>query len=342
MARGAGGRVAVLGSANADLVIGVARLPAPGETVLAGSLQTIPGGKGANQAAAAARLGAPTEFLGRVGDDGNGGMLLAALRGAGAGTAAAVEAAGEPSGTATVFLLPGGENSIVVCGGANMSEAWELTPAMRAELEAASVLLLQREVPEKVNAAAAQAAKGVAGAGPATVVLDAGGADGPLSPELLAAVDVLSPNETELARITGLPTDTDGQVVAASKALLDRTGSGVAAVITKLGARGSIFVGDPGLGAAEGGARREAWFQPALSVANVVDTTGAGDCYTAAVGSRLAAGAPVAEAMRFASAAGALCVQTLGAMPSMPSLAETQELAETWPDGGGASRSLEA
>ena len=153
------GRVAVLGSANADLAIRVARLPAPGETLLAGGLQTIPGGKGANQAAAAARQGAPTEFLGRVGDDGNGGMLLAALREAGAGTAAAVEAAGEPSGTAAVFLLPGGENSIVVCGGANMSEAWEVTPAMRAELEAAAVLLLQREVPEGVNAQAAQAAK---------------------------------------------------------------------------------------------------------------------------------------------------------------------------------------
>ncbi len=317
------GRAAVLGSANADLAIRVARLPAPGETLLAGGLQTIPGGKGANQAAAAARLGAPTEFLGRVGDDGNGGMLLAALREAGAGTAAAVEAAGEPSGTAAVFLLPGGENSIVVCGGANMSEAWEVTPAMRAELEAAAVLLLQREVPEGVNAQAAQAAKSTG----STVILDAGGADGPLSAELLAAVDVLSPNETELARITGLPTDSDDQVVAASKALLDRPGSGVAAVITKLGARGSIFVGDPALGAGQDAGRRTAWFQPAFPVAEVVDTTGAGDCFTAAVGARLAAGATVAEAMRFASAAGALCVQTLGAMPSMPSLEATERLA---------------
>lgn len=316
------GRVAVLGSANADLAIRVARLPAPGETLLAGGLQTIPGGKGANQAAAAARLGAPTEFLGRVGDDGNGGMLLAALREAGAGTAAAVEAAGEPSGTAAVFLLPGGENSIVVCGGANMSEAWEVTPAMLAELEAAAVLLLQREVPEGVNAQAAQAAKSTG----STVILDAGGADGPLSAELLAAVDVLSPNETELARITGLPTDSDGQVVAASRALLGRPGSpGVAAVVTKLGARGSIFVGDPALGAGEGAGRCDAWFQPAFPVVAVVDTTGAGDCFTAAVGARLASGATVAEAMRFASAAGALCVQTLGAMPSMPSLEATLE-----------------
>lgn len=323
------GRVAVLGSANADLAIRVARLPAPGETLLAGGLQTIPGGKGANQAAAAARLGAPTEFLGRVGDDGNGGMLLAALREAGAGTAAAVEAAGEPSGTAAVFLLPGGENSIVVCGGANMSGAWEVTPAMRAELAAASVLLLQREVPEGVNAEAAKAAKaGTAGpGGSSTVILDAGGADGPLSAELLAAVDVLSPNETELARITGLPTDSDDQAVAASKALLDRPGSGVAAVITKLGARGSIFVGDPALGAGQDAGRRTAWFQPAFPVAEVVDTTGAGDCFTAAVGARLAAGVTVAEAMRFASAAGALCVQTLGAMPSMPSLEATERLA---------------
>jgi ribokinase len=218
--------IAVVGSVNADLVI-VSRLPRPGETVSAtGGGVTLPGGKGANQAATAGKLGYPTLFVGQTGRDAAAGLLREALAGCGVSLehTASVDA---PTGQAVIILQPGGENSIVIVGGAN--KAWAAPPeaaldAVRgsaaqcsavqrsagssqrltlcrcAQVRGAGLLLLQREVPESVSLAAARAA---AAAG-VPVVLDAGGDDEAISDDLLRCVTFFSPNETELVRGSAL------------------------------------------------------------------------------------------------------------------------------------------
>ncbi len=179
-------------------------------------------------------------------------------------------------------------------------------------MRAAGLLLLQREVPESVSLAAAAAAH----AAGVPVVLDAGGDETPISDALLACVTILSPNETELARLTGMPTDGgDAAVLAAARALQAR---GVTHVLVKLGSHGSLLVPPE----AEGAPIR----QPALRAAKVVDTTGAGDCFTAAFGVALMEGMGHAAALRFASAAACVCVQRMGAMPSLPSRQEVEAL----------------
>lgn len=147
----------VLGSVNADLVLTVDRLPKEGETMGASSLETFPGGKGANQAAAAARVGYPTYFVGQVGRDANAPLLKESLLGCGVNLQHLREVDG-PSGTALILLQRSGENSIVIVGGANQAD-WQLSDAATAQLRAAGALLLQREVPEAVNVHVAQLAK---------------------------------------------------------------------------------------------------------------------------------------------------------------------------------------
>jgi ribokinase len=286
----------VLGSVNADLYVEIDRLPLPGETLPGGGAAVRPGGKGANQAAAAARLGCPVRFVGQVGSDTFAADLRAALAGARVDTAALATVPG-PTGQAFILLQRGGENSIIIVGGAN--RAWDAPPAGFADLLAgAGTLLLQREVPPSVNLAAARAARGAG----IPVVLDAGGDDGPLPAELLPLLTVVSPNESELARLTGMPTGTHDEVLAAARAL---QAAGCGTVLVKLGARGCLLVG------------REVLAQDAFRVP-VVDTTGAGDCFTGAYTAALIAGLPEGERLRQACAAAALCVQGKGALPSMP------------------------
>ncbi|KAL6755954.1 Ribokinase-like protein [Haematococcus lacustris] len=300
--------IVVVGSVNADLVLPIERLPLPGETLAAASLETVPGGKGANQAAAAAKLGYPTFFVGQVGCDANGVMLREALKSAGVDTTFLRQVPGS-SGTALILLQQSGENSIIIVGGANQG-GWELGPEAQAAIAGAGALLLQREVPEHVNIQAAQLAK-TAGV---PVYLDAGGVDAPLASDLLACLTLLSPNETELARLTHLRTDTEEEIQAAAQKL---QAQGVTSVLVKLGAQGSLLL--PGAGQA-------AVRQPALPAPQVVDTTGAGDCFTAAYAVAALEGKPAAEALRFASAAGCICVQRSGAQPSLPSREEVDAL----------------
>ena len=298
------------------------RLPKPGETLAAsGGGHYLPGGKGANQAAAAARLGHATALIGQVGSDGAGELLRGALAEAGVELGLLSTTAAAPTGQAIILLQPGGENSIIIVAGANA--AWSAPPlsALAALADCGCCLLLQREIPDSVNLAAARAAH----AAGVTVVLDAGGADGPLDPELLACVSILSPNETELSRLVGLPTTERGGepseplVLAAAAALQSQ---GVGTVLVKLGANGSMLVPP-----APGAPLR----QPALHAQSVVDTTGAGDCFTAAFAVALTEGLSSAEALRFASAAACICVQRLGAMPSLPSRGEVDALLASQP-----------
>jgi ribokinase len=295
------GHLLVVGSANADLYVELDRLPAPGETLPGRNAAVRPGGKGANQAAAAARLGLTTRFAGRLGSDAFAAPLREALAGAGVDLSPARAVAG-PTGQAFILLQRGGENSIIIVGGAN--RAWESTPDL--PVRGAGAVLLQREIPASVNLHAAHAAR----AAGVPVVLDCGGDDEPLPADLLPLIDVLSPNESELARLTGLPTADDAAVLAAARALQAR---GVGTVLVKLGARGCLLVpraGEP--------LRQDAFRVP------VVDTTGAGDCFTAAYTVGLVEALPEAARLRLACAAAALCVQGLGALPSMPTRAAVE------------------
>lgn len=296
----------VLGSLNADLYVEIERIPQPGETLAGSGAAVRPGGKGANQAAAAARLGFPTLFAGHHGTDPFAPALVAALRESGADTALLTAVPG-PTGQAFILLQQGGENSIILVGGAN--QAWDgLGAAITTAIRSAGALLLQREIPEAINLAAVQ----IAAAAGVPVVLDAGGVEGPLPAALLAGLTVLSPNESELARLTDLPTATDEQVLTAARRL---QAQGVGSVLVKLGARGCLLL-QP-----DGAVLRQQVFK-----VPVVDTTGAGDCFTGAYTVAMLEGQEPAARLRFACAAAGICVQGLGAMPSMPGRTSVMEL----------------
>ncbi|KAK9812771.1 hypothetical protein WJX72_003419 [[Myrmecia] bisecta] len=269
-----------------------------GETISASTLNVYPGGKGANQAAAAGKLGYPTYFLGQVGQDAHAGLLRNALEDSGVDISC-LRAVDGPSGSAVILLQPSGENSIIIVGGANMSQ-WELVDEGRQLLQSAGGILLQREIPEEVNIMVAQVAKEAG----VPVLLDCGGMEGPISEDLLKLLSVLSPNETELARMTGKPTESDSEVEAAARQLLEQ---GVDTVLVKRGSQGSMLV-----------TGRDNIKQPIFKVDKVIDTTGAGDCYTGAYSVAVLEGMEPAEALQFAAAAASVCIQRQGAMPSLP------------------------
>lgn len=274
--------VIVVGSLNTDVTIRAPRIPAPGETVLASGVVEEPGGKGANQAAAAAALGADTHLVGAVGDDGRGRAALAALVESGV-RVEEVLTVDAPTGAAYVTVDDRGENTIAVHSGANGL----LRPApVRAALdrlapvvEAGSVLVVSLEVPVEAVAEAARAAH----AHGWTVVLNPAPAR-PLDDELLGLVDVLTPNETEARALGG------------ADALFR---AGVGAVVATLGADGCEVL--------HGDGRRERIRGLEARVAN---TTGAGDVFTAALACGLSAGMPLEQAARFANAAGAIAVES--------------------------------
>ncbi|MFH8556874.1 ribokinase [Streptomyces celluloflavus] len=292
--------VLVVGSANADLTVRVGRRPGAGETVLGTDLVESAGGKGANQAAAAARLGGRTALLARVGGDAYGELLLAAQRAAGTDVAPVIVDGAARTGTAMIIVGPDGDNSIVVSPGANAA----LTPqdvAAAADIIAGSaVLSLQLEIPmETVRAAAASAA-----AAGARVVLNPSPAPESLAPELLAAADPLVVNEHEARQLSGRA---DGEPGEWAHALRDQ---GARSVVITLGGDGALVLDASGIGEIPG-VRVEA-----------VDTTGAGDAFTGALATRLARGDGLADAARFAVRVGAAAVTKPGAQPSYPTLDE--------------------
>ncbi|MBZ4321406.1 ribokinase [Streptomyces huiliensis] len=300
--------VLVIGSANADLTVRVDRRPGPGETVLGADLVESAGGKGANQAAAAARLGARTALLAAVGDDAYGELLLDAQRAAGADTAPVRVLRGARTGTAMIVVGPDGDNSIIVSPGANSRLSPDDVAAARPLVAAASVVSLQWEIPaETVRAAAALAA----GAG-TRVVLNPSPVPPELDRELLSAADPLVVNEHEARHLAGASdgADADSDDPAAwARTLRER---GARSVVVTLGADGALALdadaADP---------------VPVPGVAvRPVDTTGAGDAFTGALAARLAGGASLADAVRFAVRVGAASVTRPGAQPSYPTADE--------------------
>ncbi|WP_326799992.1 ribokinase [Streptomyces sp. NBC_01808] len=296
--------LAVFGSVNMDLVAYAATAPLRGETVSGREFRTVPGGKGANQAVAAARAGGAVTMIGAVGADAFGGELRAALDGAGVDTAGLRTAPGA-SGTAHIVVDDDGGNSIVVVPGAN-GTVTGLAPGDDERIAAAGTLLLQLELPMDGVVAAAEAARGH---GVRTVLTPAPAR--PLPGRLLAATDLLIPNEHEAAALTGR---SDPHRAAA--ALLDQ----VPEVVVTLGGAGSLY-------AARG---QEPVVVPALAV-RAVDTTAAGDTFVGALCVAYAEGRPMPAALAWAAAAAALAVQRPGASSSMPERAEIDRLAAEGP-----------
>lgn len=296
----------VVGSINLDLVVRCAALPRPGQTVTGDDLAEHGGGKGANQAVAAARLGARTTLIGRVGGDGAGTRLLAGLRSEGVDVPRDLISADASSGTAIIAVERGGENHILLVPGANA----RLTPAdverHGDRLRAARVLLLQLEVPTPTVIAAARVAR----AAGVRVLLDPAPAPHTLDPALYH-VDLLSPNRSEAEALVGRALLTLADVAEAAHELVRR---GAGAVVITLGADGALLC-----------AAGHTHHLPTIPV-DAVDATAAGDAFKAALALRWAEGASLVDAVRFALAAGAHAASRPGAQPSLPRRADVEGL----------------
>jgi ribokinase len=300
-----GSGVTVVGSLNADLVVSVRRFPAPGETVTGANFTVFSGGKGANQAYAAARLAAgemPVRMVGRVGNDAYGDWLRQNLAGAGVDVTHVGTLAGLPTGLALITTDAGGQNQIVVVPGTNGA----FVPAGLSEahhaVAGAAVVLLQLEIPLPTVQTAARVAKESG----ALVILDPAPARS-LADMLLRTVDYLTPNESELSVLTGSAPQATLRRSEATTRARQLIARGARRVLVKMGRQGALMVTD----ATE-------HLYPAFPV-EAVDTTAAGDAFNAGLAIGLARGLGEAEAVRYAAATGALCVTQRGAQPSMPS-----------------------
>ncbi len=299
-------RILVIGSANTDMILRLDRLPRPGETILGGEFVTAAGGKGANQAVAAARAGGQVTFIARVGQDMFGDQAIAGFRRDGIDVSHVVCDRQAPSGVALIFVAKDGENCIAVAGGAN----GRLSPAdvrkAKPAFAGASAVVMQLETPlETVQAAAELAAK--AGV---PVILNPAPAQ-PLPAKLLKLVSILTPNETEAELLTGVKVTDDATAAQAAEKLMKR---GVQTVIVTLGARGAFV--------ASAEVRQRV---PGFKV-KPVDTVAAGDVFNGALAVALGEGQPLLDAVRFANAAAAISVTRLGAQPSAPKRREIERL----------------
>lgn len=299
-------RIVVLGSSNTDLIVRVPHIPQPGETILGGKFVTAAGGKGANQAVAAARAGGEVTFVARVGDDRFGQEAVAGFIRDAIHVRHVRRERRCPSGVALIFVAANGQNSIAVAPGANARLTAADARRARAELERADVLVAQLEVP---LAAVAEAVRLAARAGVPVILNPAPAAK--LPPTLLRLVSVLTPNESEARLLTGVNV-TD--VASAARAARRLHSSGVQTVILTLGRRGAFL---------SRGRQQElvAGFR-----VKALDTTAAGDVFNGALAVALAERKSLSEAARFANAAAALSVTRLGAQPSAPTRSEIEQM----------------
>ncbi len=299
--------IAVVGSLNMDFVVVTDRLPAPGETVLGRDFQMIPGGKGANQACAAGKLGSPgilTRMIGRVGQDVFADHLRASLAAAGVDVSGVHATRSAPTGIAQIWVDASGQNSIIVAAGANLALAKNESEAMRPIFAESGYALFQLETPLSTVSAALKIARE---AGAKTILDPAPARKLPL--ELLAGVDILTPNESEACLLLDEPAQrvTKTGAPRLAEALL---AAGPRAVVLKLGELGCYYRD----------AEQEFYSPGILVVAK--DSTAAGDTFNGALAVALAEGCGIPEALRFANAAAALSVTRAGAQSSIPSRAE--------------------
>lgn len=302
-------RICVIGSLNMDLVVQTPHLPAPGQTILGGPFQTIPGGKGANQAVAAARAGAQVTMIGCVGSDSYGTMLRTALEAEGIDTSHVQARQDMASGVALIAVAPDGQNTIIVAPGANAT----LTPAdidrYEETIRASQVVLLQLEIPLP----AVERAIMLASTAGVQVILNPAPAQS-LPDALLRHVDFLVPNETEAATLTGITPDSWSTAADAARILAAK---GVGHTVITLGSRGALLFQD-----------EHVVQQPAFPV-QAIDATAAGDAFVGAFGVALADGKSPQDALRWGAAAGAIAATQIGAQPSLPSRVAIEECIAT-------------
>ncbi|YAF96569.1 MAG: ribokinase [Nodularia sp. CChRGM 3473] len=291
--------IIVFGSINIDLVAKTPRLPVAGETLLGEDFFKIPGGKGANQAVALARLGIPTQMVGRVGAHNFGAELVHNLQVAGVQTDNILIDETVSSGVAIITVTHAGENQIVVIPGANGRVNQEDIERLSQLFPTATALLLQLEIPIPAVLAAAQAAKNAN----LKVILDPAPVQTNLPNEIYPLVDIITPNEVEAGQLVGFPVDNQESAIKAAKVLLQR---GVKCAIVKLGAKGVICA-----------TAEEVFFTPAFPV-HAIDTVAAGDAFNGGLAAALFTGLSLHQAVVWGSAAGALATTTMGAQTSLP------------------------
>jgi ribokinase len=294
-------KILVVGSINMDLVVRVPQIPKPGETVIGGDFETFPGGKGANQAVAASRMGGEVTMVGRVGNDDFGNSLIQGLIEDCVRTTYVIKDSEASTGIAMIAVDPSGQNIIMVASGANAKVSAEDVNNARELMREADLLLVQLECPLETVSRAIDLAK----AYEVDVVLNPAPAQ-PLSEGLLSKVDYLTPNETELALLSGEPD------VERSIEIL--RGWGVRNLIITLGANGARVVNE-GL---------DQYF-PSFEI-TAIDATAAGDAFNGALAVGLAEGKPLSEAVRYGTAAGALAATRRGAQPSLPQREDVEKL----------------
>ena len=299
----------VFGSLNMDLVCQAPHLPKPGETTLGTQFQTVPGGKGANQAVAAARLGAKTTMVGRVGDDDFGQTLIDSLKRANVDTHNVIVDQTISTGVASIVVDEAGNNQIVVVPGANGRVEASDVERLRQQFCPGDFLLLQFEIPLTVVIAAAKAAQEKS----VTVIVDPAPTQAQLPEQFFQYVHIVTPNHIEASDLVGFPVTDRTSAIDAAQALIKR---GVNTAVIKLGANGAVIATE-----------EDHFYQSALPVA-AIDTVAAGDAFNGGLALALAEGMPLQQASQFASAVAAYSVTQRGAQTSMPNRAMVKALME--------------
>ncbi|ASA25884.1 ribokinase [Paenibacillus donghaensis] len=301
--------IVVIGSLNMDMVVRSGRAPEAGETVIGDSFVLSAGGKGANQAVAAARLGSTVRLVGKVGADAFGSELLEIIKQEGIDSEYLSVSGSRSTGVASIVLEESGENRIIVVPGANMELTADDIQLLEPVITGAKLLVMQLEMDLHMT----EQAVGIAHASGIPVILNPAPAQR-LSDELLSHVTYLTPNETEAGILSGVQVDNLDSAREAAAVLLRK---GVQNVIMTLGAQGALIVNSQGQ-----------IHVPGFPVKAVVDTVAAGDSFNGALAQQLTAGRSLEEAVTFANAVGALAVGKAGAIPSLPTLAEVEQFLE--------------
>lgn len=303
-------RILVIGSSNVDLVIHVPYMPSVGETIKSSSFDRMYGGKGANQALACSKLGGNTSFLSVVGNDKQGDILVSNIRMAGVNADMIERVADAPTGMALIYINKKGNNSIVIVPGANEKCNVDYLKRQDKAIADSDIVILQMEIPSDSVYYAIKRAKELG----KMIILNPAPAPENIPDGIYHMLDFITPNETELQKLTGLSIDSRGNLINAAKTLLNR---GVSNVIVTLGSKGAMMLNKGG----------EKFF--GVPKVNVVDTTAAGDTFNAAFAVKIAEGKNCDEAIRFANLASSITVSRAGAQPSIPSRQEVIEFSSS-------------
>jgi ribokinase len=300
-------KLLVIGSLNMDLVVNVPQMPKVGETILGENFKAVAGGKGANQAFAASKLCAEVYMLGKIGTDEYGQALLDSLNSAGVNTEGIEKQSGTHTGLASICVNSDGDNSIVVIPGANNTCSKEYIYRHISLIEMCDIVILQLEIPFDVVSYIIEIAKKMN----KTVILNPAPAPNSLPDSMLAKVDIITPNETELQKLTGMETNSINEIKKAAKVLLDK---GVKTVIVTWGDKGAVLA-----------TNNQFKVFPTTEV-RVVDTTAAGDTFTAAIAVAISENKTLGEAIEFANRVAAVVVTREGAQTSIPTKDEVENL----------------